>query len=220
MKIEKNSTLLMIGDSVTDCGRGRPVGQYWEIGNGYVSLVDSLLQTVYPDYNIRVLNTGTSGDQVKHLKERWEEDVFQHNPDWVSIMIGINDVWRQFSHPLETDWHVYLEEYEQTLRELVQQTLPKVKGLVLMTPYYLSTTTEDPMRATMDVYGEAVKRIAQETGAIFVDTQAAFDALSAYVYPASLSNGWDHVHPNQNGHLVLARSFLQAVQYDWNRSTT
>jgi phospholipase/lecithinase/hemolysin len=39
------------------------------------------------------------------------------------------------------------------------------------------------------------------------------------VYPASLSNGWDHVHPNQNGHLVLARSFLQAVQYDWSRST-
>ncbi|WP_046228069.1 SGNH/GDSL hydrolase family protein [Paenibacillus dauci] len=218
MKMDKNSTLLMIGDSVTDCGRGRPVGQNGTLGDGYVSLVDALLQAVYPDYALRVLNTGISGNTVLDLESRWEQDVFAHTPDWVSIMIGINDVWRQFDNPTEPHIHVYLEEYEQTLRKLVEQTLPKVKGIVLMTPYYMCTTPEDPMRATMDVYGAVVKRIAEEHGTSFVDTQAAFDHISQYIYPASLSHGWDHVHPNTKGHMVLARAFLQGIGYDWSRS--
>ncbi len=217
MKIEPNSTLLMIGDSVTDCGRARPVGEHWAIGDGYVSLVDGLLNAAYPDYNLRVLNTGSSGDTVLHLKERWQEDVFAHSPDWVSIMIGINDVWRQFDRPTDPEQHVYLDQYEQTLRQLVLDTLPKVKGLVLMTPYYMSTTAEDPMRATMDIYGQAVKRIAAETGVPLVDTQAAFDRIGEHIYPATLSHGWDHVHPNTKGHMILARAFLQAISYDWNR---
>ncbi|MEW4369169.1 SGNH/GDSL hydrolase family protein [Paenibacillus kandeliae] len=217
MKIEKNDVLLMIGDSVTDCGRARPVGEHWAIGDGYVALVEALLLAAYPEYNLRVLNTGTSGDRVRDLEARWQEDVFAHSPDWVSIMIGINDVWRQFDRPANPSEHVYLEEYEQTLRRLVEQTIPKVKGLVLLTPYYLSTTVEDPMRATMDVYGEAVKRIGAEAGVPVVDTQAAFDAVGQHIYPASLSHGWDHVHPNTKGHMILARAFLKAVDYDWSR---
>ena len=52
-------------------------------------------------------------------------------PDWLTIMIGINDVWRQFDNPLSTDSHVFLEEYESTLRELVASVRPNLKGLVI-----------------------------------------------------------------------------------------
>jgi hypothetical protein len=60
MLIEPNSRLVMIGDSITDCGRGLPVGETVNdrLGNGYVSMVNALLTAKYPAYRIRVMNTG------------------------------------------------------------------------------------------------------------------------------------------------------------------
>ncbi|MCG6198000.1 GDSL family lipase, partial [Anoxybacillus sp. LAT_38] len=74
-----------------------------------------LLQAVYPELGIRVVNKGISGNTVRDLKARWKEDVIAQKPDWVSIMIGINDVWRQYDLPLMKEKHVYLDEYETTL---------------------------------------------------------------------------------------------------------
>lgn len=212
MRIGRNQKLVMIGDSITDCGRKQPIGEglFEGLGRGYVSLVDAFLTASYPDCGIRVINTGTSGNTVRDLTARWQTDVLDLKPDWVSIMIGINDVWRQFDQPLITESHVYLDEYERTLSKLVEQTRPLVQGLVLMTPFYLEPNRSDPMRATMDEYGAVVRRIAETTDSLFVDTQAAFDRLLTHVYPATLA--WDRVHPTVAGHLVLAQAFLQAVE--------
>lgn len=215
MLIEKGSKLVMIGDSITDNGRAKPVGEglFGAIGNSYVGLVSALLGTTYPDRNIRVVNMGTSGDTVRELKARWKTDVFDLKPDWLSIMIGVNDVWRQFDLPLQTEIHVYLDEYRETLEELVKSTLPSVKGLVLMTPYYMEPNKNDAMRHTMDEYGAVVKEIAEKYDTTLVDTQAAFDELFKYCHPNAIA--WDRVHPNNTGHMLLARTFLKAVGYEW-----
>jgi len=215
MKLEKNDKLVMIGDSITDCGRKQPVGEglFEAIGKGYVAQVDALLNTVYPELSLRVVNMGNSGNNVRDLKARWQRDVLDLRPDWLSIMIGINDVWRQYDQPLIKDSHVYMDEYERTLTELVKETRPLLKGLVLMTPYYLEPNGGDAMRATMDQYGAVVKKLAQANDAIFVDTQAAFEKVLKYIYPATL--GWDRVHPNLIGHMTLARAFLDAVGFAW-----
>ncbi|HRG50781.1 MAG TPA: hypothetical protein PKW02_07080, partial [Pseudomonadales bacterium] len=71
MLIEAGSRLLMIGASLTDCGRGRPVGEAHELGNGYVSHINALLGALYPAHGIRVLNVGVSGNTVRDLKARW-----------------------------------------------------------------------------------------------------------------------------------------------------
>src|SRR5471030_3060597 len=122
MKLAKNSKLVMIGDSITDAGRARPTGEglFDAIGKGYAGNVDALLGAVYPAHGIRVVNMGTSGNTVRDLKARWQTDVLEQKPDWLSIMIGTNDVWRQFDIPRQKETHVYPEEYERTLDELVQ----------------------------------------------------------------------------------------------------
>lgn len=209
MRIEEKSTLLFIGDSITDCGRARPVGIHNQLGNGYVSLVNALLCSAYPERRIRVLNTGMSGNTVLDLKNRWQTDVLDLKPDWLSIMIGINDVWRQFDHPYQTATHVLPDVYEQQLRELVARV--RVKGLVLMTPYYIEDNRQDDMRRRMDEYGSIVRRTAADSGAILVDTQAAFDAALKYL-PSEMF-AWDRVHPGAPGHMILARAFLAAVDY-------
>jgi len=215
MKLPKGSKLVMIGDSITDAGRTRPVGEglFDPLGRGYVCFTNALLGSVYPDLAIRVVNMGCSGDTVRHLKTRWQTDVFDLKPDWLSIMIGINDVWRQYDSPLQSEWAVPLPEYEATLRELVAATRPRVKGLIMATPYYIESNRKDPMRATMDEYGAVVKTIARENQAILVDTQAAMDKALQVNYPGALA--WDRVHPNQVGHMIIAKAFLDALDFAW-----
>lgn len=210
MLIQPKSKLVMIGDSITDCDRARPVGEKGGLGDGYVSQVNALLGAAYPAHQIRVLNTGVSGNTALDLEARWETDVLALQPDWLSVMIGINDVWRQFDSPLRTSEHVSLETYTATLERLIARTRPQLKGLVLMTPYFIEPNKAEPMRAMMDTYGAAVKKVADRHQAIFVDTQAAFDELLKVVHPMSLA--WDRVHPNLTGHMLLARSFLAAIE--------
>ena len=215
MNLQKNCKLVMIGDSITDGGRKLPVGEglFDALGHGYVSLVDALLGAVYPNLGIRVVNMGSSGHTVLDLKERWQTDVLDLKPDWLSIMIGINDVWRQFDSPRQTEIHVLPDEYERTLDALITRTLPSVPNIVLMTPFYLEPNLSDPMRRRMDEYGAIVRKLAEKHGTLFVDTQAAFDAVLADYYPATLA--WDRVHPNQTGQMVLARALLDAIGFAW-----
>ncbi|MDF2670199.1 MAG: family lipase [Paenibacillus sp.] len=217
MKLQQGTKLLMIGDSITDVGRVRPIGEGRgeALGKGYVAEVNALIQSVYPDLGIRVVNMGTSGNTVRSLKERWTTDVLDLKPDWLSIMIGINDVWRQFDQPLLTETHVLLEEYEATLEELVSQTLPALEGLILMTPYFLEANENDAMRSLMDQYGAVVRRLAEKYGTQFIDTQAAFRFILSERYNAELA--WDRVHPSLTGHMILARAFLREIGFDWNR---
>ncbi len=214
MIIPPNSKLVMIGDSITDSERARPDGEglFDALGKGYVSLVDGLLTARYPARRIRIVNKGLGGNTVRDLRYRWQTDVLDLKPDWLSICIGINDVWRQFDSPLQTERHVLLDEYTHTLEELVQTTRPTLKGLVLMTPYLIEPNPTDAMRAMMDEYGATVRQLAEKYQALLVDTQAAFDVVLKDLHPMALA--WDRVHPNRTGHTVLARAFLQTIGYE------
>lgn len=217
MLIEPNSKLVMIGDSITDAGRVQPVaeGLFDPLGRGYVTMVDALISAVYPERKIRVINVGTSGNQTRQLKERWQRDVIDLKPDYVSCMIGTNDVWRQFDLPRITEQHVGPEEYERNLTELIEWTLPAVRRMILMTPFYIEPLRQDAMRARMDEYGAIVKKLAEKYGCVLVDTQAPFDKMLQHMHSAALA--WDRVHPNQVGHMVLARAFLNALGFEWTR---
>ena len=216
MILTPHSRLLFIGDSITDAGR-EPMGEPapWGtpgLGRGYVSLVESWLLATRPQDRVRVFNRGTSGNTVRDLAARWQTDVLDLKPGLVSIMIGVNDVWRQFDTPLRTEEHVLPEEYERTLEKLAARTLPGLGApsrLLLATPFFFETNRADPMRARMDEYGAIVRRLAAKHGATFVDTQAAIDAVLAHVHPMSLA--WDRIHPQPAGHMILARAFLAAL---------
>ncbi len=215
--LEAHSKLVMIGDSITDVERARPVGEGRDpaLGRGYPALVDALLGAVYPDQWIRVVNMGISGNTTRDLKARWQTDVLDLKPNWLSIMIGANDVWRQFDSPKQTEKPVRIDEYEKNLTELITATRPTHKGLVLFTPYYLEPNKQDGMRAAMDKYAAVVRRLASAHGAVLVDTQAAFDDVMKIYYPATIN--WDRVHPALVGAMVIARAFCNAIGFDWTR---
>ncbi|MDP4176993.1 MAG: SGNH/GDSL hydrolase family protein [Bacillota bacterium] len=217
MLIDANSKLVMIGDSITDAGRNYNAGEGWQesFGNGYVNLVNALLMSNYPEKKIRVVNKGINGNTIRDLKARWKNDVLDLKPDWVSIMIGVNDAWRYFDCPLILENRVSEEEYRKTYEEMLSSIKPIVKGIVIMRPYMIETNKTDAFRSKVESFAQISRECAEKYDAVFVDTQKEFDEFSKVHYSAALS--FDRVHPNTAGHMILAKAFLNAVKFDWNR---
>ncbi len=195
---------------MTDCDRLRPVGggSPAALGHGYVAAVHDVLAPLHPERPISITNMGISGNTVRDLASRWHADVLALRPDWLSVMIGINDVWRQFDG-IDSAAAVMPDEFMRVYEALIAATRPILGGLVLMTPYYVQPSRADPMRRRMDEYGAIVRDLAARHGALLVDTQAAMDqAVSRSDYN---SIAGDRVHPTEEGHEVIARAFLCAI---------
>ena len=211
MKIKKNSTLLFVGDSITDCGRGHPVGEGENLGDGYVSIINENLTNNYPENKIQIINTGVGGDRVVDLEARWQTDVLDLKPDYLSIKIGINDVWRQFDSVYVID-QISKNVFEKVYEKLIRKTLPTVKGLILVSPYYIESDKNEPMRKMMDEYLLIVKMLAEKYNLPFVNTQEGFDEYLKVNTYGTLT--LDKVHPNRKGHDIIADCFLKTVLFD------
>ena len=120
MIFEHMDRIVFAGDSVTDMESAQPVGEglFENVGKSYVRIVENMLAAFYPEVYLRVTNSGISGNTSRDLLQRFERDVVSLKPDWVSICIGINDVWRQFDLPRQPETHVLPDRYEAALDDV------------------------------------------------------------------------------------------------------
>ena len=217
MLFENMDRIVFTGDSVTDMERARPVGEglFDNVGRGYVRVIENMLNAWYPEVLVRISNTGTDGNTSRDLRARFQTDVMDLKPDWVSICIGINDVWRQFDSPAIPDDHVTPEGYEENLEAMILAVKEDVKGIFLLSPYYMEPNKTDPMRARMDAYGAVCRKIAEKYGCQFVDLQEVFDRYFQYRHSSYIA--WDRVHPNQVGATIIAKAFLEQCGFEFGR---
>ena len=172
-----------------------------------------MVAAYYPEVKIRVTNSGVRGNTSRDLLDRFDRDVVNLHPDWVSICIGINDVWRQFDSPAIPDEQVMPEEYESNLEKMILSVKGKVKGIFILSPYYMEPNRSDRMRARMDEYVEVNRRLAEKYGCFFVDFQKMYADYCSIRHSAYIA--WDRVHPNQVGATLMAREFLKQCDFDY-----
>ena len=208
--------VVFAGDSVTDMGSERPVGEglFDNLGRSYVRVIENMLMAWYPKLNIRITNSGISGNTSKDLLERFDRDIVELNPQWVSICIGINDVWRQFDVPACRDYAVSVEEYEKNLETMILKIRGKVKGIFICTPYYIEPNKSDLMRNRMDEYIKVCKYLAQKYNGELVDFQSMYDEFCKYKHSSIIA--WDRVHPNQMGATLMAKEVLKHCDFDFS----
>lgn len=211
MIFESGQKVLFIGDSITDCGRRDAAAPY---GGGYVNLVRSFAIARYPELGLAFANRGVGGDTVRHLDQRWQRDVIEERPDWLSVKIGINDVWRTFG--ANAHEAVPIDEYEEIYRRLLRQAVKETGcRLIVAEPYVIEPDPSDPMRQHMDEFGRIARSLAEEFGAVIVRTQEAFDVALESTSPSDWAH--DRVHPNIEGHAVIAQAFLRAIGFELGR---
>ncbi len=156
---------------------------------------------------MRVTNSGIAGNTSRDLLARYDRDVVTLNPDWVSICIGINDVWRQFDSPAMPDSHVLPEEYERNVEEMILRVKGKVKGIFILSPYIMEPNREDMMRARMNEYVTICKKLSEKHGCVFVDFQKLYEDYCNIRHSSYIA--WDRIHPNQIGAPSWQERFLK-----------
>ena len=209
MIFEKHSRIVFVGDSITDADRDRtaiPGG--WGYGHGYVNTLHNLLTAVYPDKALCTINEGINGNDIVDMSERWQSDVIDMNPDYVSIMIGVNDAWRYFDGPL---WQARLntvETYERIYDELIErvkQDAPNLKGIIVMRPFMFEPNHRMPCAPRSRNSRPRPSVWPNVTGATFRSTtQAAVDRLA---HPVS-TDAWPArivCNPYERGAMIIAR---------------
>ena len=207
IELKPDQIILFIGDSITDAGRLEEA--YRPFGYGYVHFVAYGLLAKYSEYNLSIINTGMSGDTIRDLDYRWERDCLNHKPDVLSILIGINDVFRQYSD--RQDEAILLDEYQLTYKRLL--SLVKVKyncQLILIEPFMFCDDKANPAYKALLQYIDAVRALAEEFNAILVPLQELIDDKITKVSPEKFSD--DMVHPYVWAHAWIAQQWFEATK--------
>lgn len=227
IRLKSDLTALFIGDSITDGGWGRSAGKAvpsanrnkWDqnhvLGHSYVMLAASRMMADNPSLRCNWLNRGISGNTVNSLKERWTADVLREEPDILTVMVGVNDVWKYYRDGAEADFDV--TAWTATLRELLQQAReanPSVR-LVLMSPFVaegrsVGADIYPRVKRSIDLCARGVEALAKEFGAEYIDTNALFSSLTTD-NPDRARWLWDGIHPTPAGHQLIADRWIEKV---------
>ena len=203
MQLRKNQTILFQGDSITDCGRNRQDPK--SLGGGYAMMTAAWLSAQYAPYHLTFLNRGNSGNRAADLVSRWDADCIALRPDWVSIMIGINDTWRRYDSGAATT----AAAFEAAYRAILARTASELKARIVMCEPFVLPHPPDRVawREDLDPKLDAVRRLAKEFDAVLVPLDRIFaDACRRQPPPYWAGDG---VHPTLAGHALIAQSWIR-----------
>lgn len=207
--------ILFMGDSITDAMRDRESETYK--GSGYATMVAGELGCKEP-YAYEFLNRGISGNRIVDLHARIRKDMINLQPDYISILIGVNDVWHEYTRQNGVAADKFEILYEMMIEEL-QRDIPGVK-IMILEPFVLPGSktrteeekpgrwehfsTETPLRAAV------AKRIAEKYNLVFVPLQEMFNKVNV-----DAPDGYwlrDGVHPTAAGHNLIKEAWLEGFQ--------
>lgn len=207
--------ILFQGDSITDCGRDKDKNTH--NGRGYAQLVTAHMTWSEP-YRYTCINRGISGNRVVDLYARIRRDMINLKPDYMSILIGINDVWHEYASGNGVDAQKFEMVYGLMIEEL-QRDLPALK-IMILEPFVLpgsATWTDEDHPGRWEYFAAecalrraAAKRIADKYGLVYVPLQELFDKVNA----DAPMGYWlvDGVHPTPAGHELIKGEWLKAFE--------
>lgn len=202
--------ILFQGDSVTDSGRSREVGG--SLGNGYARFIEATLGFEEPG-KYTFINRGIDGSRVTDIYARIKSDIINIKPDVLSILIGVNDVWHEFSEsPNGVETEKYFKIYDMLIAE-TKEALPNVK-IMILEPFSLKgRATEEnweAFSAEVKAKGLMARKIAEKYNLPFVKLQDGFNELCK----RQEASYWlfDGVHPTAKGHEFIKNEWLKAFE--------
>ena len=199
--------ILFQGDSITDAGRDKR--NYHELGMGYPKFAAENIRADFPDTDFEFINFGISGNRTDQLFDRLYADGIAIQPDIISILIGINDVWhRHGAGRVETTDAQIETNYRAILERLKKQTSAKI---VILCPFLLDSEDKEAWRPEVDNVIAIVRKLADEFADVYIPLDLLFEeALKTQPEPKFYSA--DGVHPNDNGRAFIGKHYAEAVK--------
>lgn len=225
----KGKRVLFIGDSITDGAWGN--SNVWNAasdernqqdmnhiyGHGFMMLVASHYQALYPEDGWVFWNRGISGNTLDDLAVRWQKDVLDLHPDMVSVLIGTNDVEQALNENRTIDPETWGDKLCQLIDKVKKQN-PKAE-IVLCTPF----VAKAGWRGDSDSYAQRLQMIENLTEVIqriSRDYHATLVPFHQLVHDTILSTPslpvnywiWDGIHPTPAMHYKMAELWKGKVE--------
>lgn len=195
------------GDSITDAGRDRTDCHH--LGNGYPKYAAECIMASHPDKDIEFMNFGVSGNRSCQLFDRLYAEGITQQPDVISILIGINDIWHRHSARILTTDEQLILNYREALKRLKTETNAKI---VMLAPFLLDCTDKEAIRADLHRILPAIRELAKEYADVYIPLDELFEeALKTQPEPHYYSN--DGVHPNGNGAAFIGELYAKAIAH-------
>ena len=207
MIIKGNKTVLFYGDSITDANKSGVEGPVSSntLGTAYVGLINSMIINNYPNHRLRVINQGISGNTVLNLLNRFEDDVKPYKPNYIFILIGINDVRLRFHNEIYNTQLLYKEELEK----LINKSLDITKDIILISPFLIELNNDDPIKKEVYQYVDEMKKLSEKYKLGFINIQEAFDNALKVLSPNHFTT--DRVHLNLTGNMLVANTIYNFI---------
>ncbi|MEM6690174.1 MAG: SGNH/GDSL hydrolase family protein [Planctomycetota bacterium] len=204
-------TVVFLGDSITHQCQ-------------YTQYIEDFFFTRYPQRKITFHNAGVSGDKASDALVRFDQDVASHRPDYVTILLGMNDGQYQ-----DYDSEIFAE-YERGMNEIVERiTSIGAKPIVLSptmfdhgqvnrrkddeTWRFRTKEFSSKYNALMAFYGGWLLEQAASRDVAYVNLWGPLNEhtiLGRRGNPAFTLVG-DAIHPQGSGQMVMAFEFLSQL---------
>ncbi len=211
---DKNSRVVFVGNSITNMGMFH--------NNIFLYHV-----TRFPEKNIYMFNCGVSGDVTWGVLDRMEEDILVHKPTHAVIMLGMNDVGRNWYGGRNTTDPDTLKQREERLRayrenmdKIVKIFLDKNIKVILERPTIYDQTAELPAKNyygvndALGICATYVDSLAAKYDLPEVDYYTIMNKINEEMQKKdpsfTITRPSDRIHPGETGHLVMTYAFLKA----------
>ena len=199
--------ILFQGDSITDAGRDRR--NYHDMGKGYPRYASELIAAAHPDTELEFINFGIGGNRTDQLFDRIYADGIAFQPDVISILIGINDIWHRYGveRIATTDEQIALN-YRSILERIKRETNAKI---VMLSPYVLDAEDKEHMKRDLETVLPIIRGLAEEFADVYIPLDELFaEAIKSQPEPKYYSN--DGGHPNACGARFIGEQYARAVE--------
>ena len=198
--------ILFQGDSITDAGRD--YRNYHNLGAGYPYYAAEHIREEYPDEDFEFINFGIGGNRTSQLFDRIYTDCIAFQPDIVSVLIGINDIWHRYGRgKIATTDAQFALNYRCILERLKKETNAKI---VILAPFLLDAPGKEHMREDLKTFLPIVRELAEEFADVYIPLDERFEE-ALKTQPEPLYYSADGVHPNDNGRMFIGKIYAEAV---------
>lgn len=204
VKKMKKIKLLFQGDSITDAHRDR--SDIHNLGEGYPKYAAALLKEKYPDIDFEFIDLGISGNQTKDLLKRLQSDFIDINPDIVSILIGVNDVWHYAEGKKWLDNEVFEQNYRTVLETIKTQTRAKI---MMLEPFLIPVPDKQFFREDLAPKIEIIRKLSREYADAYLPTDGLLQA--AFIGDTPTSFCADGVHPTAKGAEFIGKLYVDYI---------
>ena len=216
----KKIRIVALGNSITN---GAGIGDVRE-QDTYRYLLQRALSRATA-YEVEVINAGVNGDITTTAIRRLERDVLQHNPDYVTIMFGVNDAgyYRPATDSMADMPRVTAEDFRSNLKVIIEAVQGIHAEPVLVTPVPMNSAyahkdfppyLEHGLNYLVDEYADIIRDLSSQFGLHLIDVHSAFSAdpssdILALGDPRTDKLVPDGIHPSRTGHRFIADVFVK-----------